>query len=164
VSPRRRIFTVGEANALLPHLREILNRIQELRQRVGEGSDQLKILEVIWGRKMADPANPDHENFRRHRRLIGSAVQEIENLVREEILALGVRFPQGGLEHGLLDFPTILEGRWVYLCWRPEEEEVVAWHELDGGFPGRKPLTPELARRMGRVEPGDAPDDHSPFP
>jgi hypothetical protein len=155
---RRRVFTVAEANALLPHLREVLGRIQELRGRVGEGSDQLKILEVIWGGKVAEPSNPDHEDFLRHRRVIGGAVQEIEILVREEILALGVRFPQGGLEHGLLDFPTILDGRWVYLCWRPEEDELLAWHELDAGFAGRKPLTPAVARRMGRVPGGDEVD------
>ena len=157
---RRRVFTVAEANALLPHLREVLERIQELRRRVGEGSDQLKILEVIWGGKVAEPSNPDHKEFLRHRRAIGGAVQEIEVLVREEILALGVRFPQGGLEHGLLDFPTILDGRWVYLCWRPEEDELLAWHELNAGFTGRKPLTPTVARRMGRVRGGDEVDGH----
>lgn len=159
---RRRVFTVGEANALLPHLREVLSRIGALRQRVGEGSDQLKILEVIWGGKVADPANPDHESFQRHRRLIGGAVEEIESLVREEILALGIRFPQGGLEHGLLDFPTILDGRWVYLCWRPSETEIEAWHEIDGGFEGRRNLTPEVARRMGRAESEGTPDDPDP--
>jgi hypothetical protein len=157
---RRRVFTVAEANALLPHLREVLGRIQELRRRVGEGSDQLKILEVLWGGKVAEPSNPDHEEFLRHRRAIGGAVQEIEVLVREEILGLGIRFPQGGLEHGLLDFPTILDGRWVYLCWRPEEHELQAWHELNAGFVGRKPLTPALARRMGRVRGGDEVDGH----
>ncbi len=161
---RRRVFTVAEANALLPHLREVLDRIQELRRKVGKGSDQLKILEVIWGGKVADPANPDHQDFRKHRKAIGGAVEEIERLVREEILALGVRFPQGGLEHGLLDFPTILDGRWVYLCWRPEEPELEAWHEVQDGFAGRKTLRPEVARRMGRVESGDPPDDHHQAP
>jgi hypothetical protein len=156
---RRRVFTVGEANALLPHLREVLSRIGELRQTVGDGSDQLKILEVIWGGKVSDPENPDHGSFQKYRRIIGGAVEQIETLVREEILALGVRFPQGGLEHGLLDFPTILDGRWVYLCWRPVEPEIEAWHEVEGGFEGRMPLTAEIARRMGRTESEDAPDD-----
>jgi hypothetical protein len=159
---RRRVFTVGEANALLPHLREILERIQELRGLVGERTDQLKILDVIWGREVAREENPDHDEFRDHRRAIGGAVEEIERLIREEILGLGVRFPQGGLEHGLLDFPTLLDGRWVYLCWRLGEREVTAWHEVDGGYAGRKPLTDELAERMGRSSSGEAPDDVSP--
>lgn len=154
---KRRVFTVGEANALLPHLREILSQIQALRSVVAERTDQLKILDVIWGRKVAVADNPDHGDFKRHRRVIGGAVEEIERLIREEILALGVRFPQGGLEHGLLDFPTLLDGRWVYLCWQEEEEEIQAWHELSGGYAGRQPLTPEVARRMGRGGSGAEP-------
>jgi len=146
---RRRVFSVGEANALLPHLREVLSQIQDLRGVVEERTDKLKVLDVIWGGSLTDPDNPDHRDFKRHRRAIGGAVEEIERLIREEILALGVRFPQGGVEHGLLDFPTRLDGRWVYLCWRADEPELQAWHELDGGFAGRRPLTPEVAGRMG---------------
>ncbi len=160
---RRRNFTVGEANALLPHLREVLGRIQELRGLVGGRTDQIKILDVIWGRGIQDPDNPDHEDFEAHRKAIGRAVREIERLIREEILDLGIRFPPGGLEHGLLDFPTKLDGRWIYLCWRLGDEELGAWREVADGFMGRKPLTPQLARRMGRVgsegSPKDAPDD-----
>jgi hypothetical protein len=146
---RRRVFRVGEANALLPHMREVLGRILELRGLVGERTDQLKILDVIWGRKVAEEDNPDHQTFRKHRKAIGGAVEEIERLIREEILALGVRFPPGGLEHGLLDFPSTLDGRPIYLCWQVEEPEIVAWHEVDGGFEGRKPLTRHLADRIG---------------
>ncbi len=161
---RRRIFTVGEANALLPHLREVLDKIQEFRSLVGERTDQLKILDVIWGRAVAEAENPDNREFRSHRRAIGGAVERIERLIREEILALGVRFPPGGLEHGLLDFPTVLDGRWVFLCWRLGEEELVAWHELGDGFAGRKPLTPELARRMGDCGEEGPPDGPHPIP
>ena len=155
---RRRNFTVGEANALLPHLREILTRIQECRDVVGDRTDQIKILDVIWGRGIQDPENPDHQDFEAHRKAIGGAVGEIERLIREEILALGVRFPPGGLDHGLLDFPSRLDGRWVYLCWRTGEEEICAWHEVAHGFAGRKPLTPQLAQRMGKKGPEDAAD------
>jgi hypothetical protein len=161
---RRRNFTVGEANALLPHLREVLARIQELRTAVGDRTDQIKILDVIWGRGVQDPENPDHEDFEGHRKAIGDAVGEIERLIREEILALGVRFPPGGLEYGLLDFPTRLEGRWVYLCWRLGEEELAAWHEVADGFGGRKPLTARIAKRMGQdggqEEPGASGRSH----
>jgi len=156
---RRRNFTVGEANALLPHLREVLGGIQGLRDEVGQHTDQIKILDVIWGRGIQDPDNPDHEAFRGHRKAIGKAVGEIERLIREEILGLGVRFPPGGLDHGLLDFPTRLDGRWVYLCWRLGETELSAWHEVADGFMGRKPLTLQLARRMGMAGSEDAPDE-----
>jgi hypothetical protein len=156
---RRCNFTVGEANSLLPHLREVLGGIQEFREVVGERTDQIKILDVIWGRAIQSPDNPDHGDFEAHRKVIGEAVGEIERLIREEILALGVRFPPGGLDHGLLDFPTKLDGRWVYLCWRLGEPELSAWHEVSDGFVGRKPLTPHLTLRMGRVGSEDAPDE-----
>lgn len=149
---RRRNFKVGEANALLPHLREVMEGIQTLRDGVGERTDQIKILDVIWGRGIQDEDNPDHEAFESHRKAIRQAVAEIERLIREEILGLGVRFPPGGLDHGLLDFPSRLDGRWVYLCWRMGEKELCAWHEVSHGFAGRKPLTPHLAQRMGSVE------------
>jgi hypothetical protein len=43
---------------------------------------------------------------------------------------------------GLIDFPAELQGRQVFLCWRPGEAEVGFWHEVDGGFAGRQPLDP----------------------
>jgi len=159
---KRRNFTVGEGNALLPHLREILSQIQARRDVVADHTDRLKILDVIWGRSVAEKGNPDHQDFKRHRRVIGGAVAEIERLIREEILALGVRFPQGGIEGGLLDFPTILDGRWVYLCWQESEPELLAWHELTGGYAGRLPLTEDLARRMGRKNSGGHPWETGP--
>ena len=56
------------------------------------------------------------------------------------------------LEHGLIDFPTTWEGRWVYLCWHRGEEMIEAWHEADAGFAGRQELTDEQGREMGREE------------
>jgi hypothetical protein len=41
---------------------------------------------------------------------------------------------------GLIDFPARRDGRLVYLCWRPDEDSVTHWHEVDSGFGGRKPL------------------------
>lgn len=161
---RRRIFTVAEANDLLPHLREVVRRVQSLWKQVADATDRLKILEVIWGVKVEEPHNPDHHEFRAYQRTIGTSVQEMERLIREEILARGVRFPQGGLEEGLLDFPTLLDGRLVYLCWRLGEPEILAWHEVHEGFRGRRPLTPEVASRMGLASPLDEQDGTGPNP
>ena len=155
---RRRVFTVGEVNALLPDLRETLIRIRELREVVEERNDKLKILDVIWGKEVASSDNPDHPEFRRHRRTIAGSVEEIERLIREEILDRGIRFPQGGLDHGLLDFPSRLDGRWVFLCWQMDEPQIQAWHEVEGGYAGRKPVTPDLKARLGRRGPSNPSD------
>ncbi len=42
------------------------------------------------------------------------------------------------IDLGLIDFPSIREGREVYLCWRIGEDRVGFWHDLDAGFNGRK--------------------------
>ena len=45
-----------------------------------------------------------------------------------------------GVEPGLVDFPSLREGREVYLCWREGEDQIDFWHEVDAGFAGRQPL------------------------
>lgn len=44
------------------------------------------------------------------------------------------------LERGLVDFPAVIDGREVYLCWHEGETEIAFWHDLDEGFTGRQPL------------------------
>ena len=57
----------------------------------------------------------------------------------DELRHLGVE-PKNGPE-GLVDFPAMIDGRPVYLCWKVGELEVLHWHDLDAGFRGRQPLT-----------------------
>jgi len=145
-----RTFTVAEAEALIPRLEETFRRIRGLRDEIERRMDQVQILDVLWADQVEVPANPDHREWIQHRDRVPEAVAEIEALVEEEILGLGVRFPQGGLEAGLVDFPTVFEGRVVYLCWRSGETRIMAWHEVEDGFAGRRPLTEDQSRRMGR--------------
>jgi hypothetical protein len=63
----------------------------------------------------------------------------------EELRHLGVE-PKNGPE-GLVDFPSLMDGRVVYLCWKLGEPEVLHWHELDAGFQGRQSLTAGSAGR-----------------
>ncbi len=145
----KRIFTVEEAEALLDTLRGVLARIDTLMLQVRERTDRLQVLDLLWGERVRDAANPDHGEFQELRGEAAAAVEGIEELIRDEILARGVRFPVGGIEHGLLDFPTTLDGRVVFLCWKVDEPRIEHWHEVDGGFAGRRPVTRDLARRMG---------------
>lgn len=154
-----RVFTVQEANELLPHLREVLEGIRDAREEARRHHEKLQVLDALWGEEVTEPDNPDHGAYVAHRRGISDATASIRATVESEIRARGIRFPAGGIEHGLLDFPTSYRGRWVYLCWRRGEEEVGHWHEVDEGFRGRHRLTEEQAAVMGRRDDRDELDD-----
>jgi hypothetical protein len=144
-----RIFSVEEANRLIGAMEAVIAEIERLQGQLERHDRELQILDALWGPKVLETENPDHGEFEKHRTGVDETVEEIEGLVRDEILARGVRFPTGGLEHGLLDFPTTLDGRVVYLCWKRGEPKVSHWHEINGGFAGRQPVTTEHAERMG---------------
>ena len=147
-------FTIAEANRLVPEMEDVMAGGELLRRQLEEHAQRLQILDALWGPKVLEEGNPDHAELLRHRAAIDSITKRIEDVVNDQILARGIRFPFGGLEHGLLDFPTTLDGRWVYLCWMRGEPTVTHWHEITGGFLGRRPVTPEDSRGMG-LEPLD---------
>ncbi len=74
----------------------------------------------------------------------------------EELRALGVE-PKSGPE-GLVDFPSLMDERVVFLCWKLGENEVTNWHELDAGFRGRQSLVAGTVSDAG----GAAKDDVQP--
>ena len=96
--------------------------------------------------------NPDHEEYAQHRHSLSEYGRAIEELIQQRLVDRGIRFPVGGLEHGLLDFPTTLDGRWVYLCWQSDEPEVAYWHEVSGGYAGRRRITAGQMQRLGRLD------------
>lgn len=155
----RKAFTVSEANSLIPALREVFRGIGYYKSRIRERGRKIEVLHLLWDGNVVNSANPDHEDFAAHRRAIAKDVGEIERLVREEIIGRGIRFPTGGIESGLVDFPTTYEGRWVYLCWQSGEPELLYWHETDTGFPGRRRLTDKQREAMGVADDSGNVDD-----
>lgn len=145
----RHAFTVDQANALLPHIRATYRRIQAGREAARRRVDKIAVLHALWGDAVRDPANHDYEELQAHERALERIGRAIERLVRDRLTDRGLRLPSGGLDHGLIDFPTTLDGRWVYLCWHAGEESVGYWHETSSGFAGRQPITAELVDRLG---------------
>jgi hypothetical protein len=155
----RRVFTVREVDELIPRLEEVLATVRHHLDQLQAVGEKLQLLDVLWGKRVQDRGNPDHTEWTGHRARAEQESRRIEEIVQREVVERGIRFPQGGLEHGLMDFPTVYRGRWVYLCWRAGEPRLVAWHELTGGFQGRKVLTPEQAAAMGEGRGEALPDD-----
>ncbi len=122
-----KLFTLEEANALLPTLREVLDEAVLHRDALREKAPHMEpILRAAIGNG-GGRAGSEYS-------------LEAYNLYRavERIRELGVVLKD--LDMGLLDFPHEREGRVVFLCWHPPEERVEYWHEIEAGYPGRQPL------------------------
>jgi hypothetical protein len=129
-----KLFTLDEAEALLPKARDELLAMQGCKRQI----DALREgLQGVAGRATGNGHVHDEDAIAEQRRRAEALVQQLnERLAR--LNGWGVELK--GLDEGLLDFPSEREGRVVYLCWRLGEERIAWWHELDSGFASRQPL------------------------
>ena len=119
-----RFFTIDEANALLPDLRDRLQRIKAARQTVLDHATPVRDrAEMNGGGKQGAELFDAMRTLR----------DEVQRLSEEGIVLRDA-------DSGLIDFPSQKEGRLIYLCWTPDEDRIGFWHEVDTGFGGRKPL------------------------
>jgi hypothetical protein len=121
-----RHFTQEEANALLPQLTALLTQLREAK-------DELTDAEAHEALAEAAPANGGGEEGRQ----VGVAFLEVRRML-ETVERAGIVLRD--IDRGLVDFPALMDGREVYLCWELGEDEVAYWHDLEGGFGGREPL------------------------
>ena len=124
-----KLFTVAEANSLLPSVRPIVKSIQRSHQR-------LQAYQTIAKRAAegAEEGGGGSAHGQRYARLLiglSSRAAELESL--------GIQLKD--YAHGLIDFPSMRDGRVVLLCWKADEgDQVEWWHDVEAGFAGRQPL------------------------
>ena len=128
-----RYFTLDQANELLPELRNLLTRIQEIRRLTLERQEEIEALGEKAGGNGHSPMDELHEHYRSVERLS----QDLKNQI-EEVQALGCEIKD--LDRGLVDFRSWRHGQEVYLCWMLGEGEIAYWHDLQAGFGGRMPI------------------------
>jgi hypothetical protein len=119
-----RLYSLEEANAELPDLRERLPRLRVARDGLIVASERIKEAVASDGGGVAEAGWFTHQQ---------TLKAELEHLAERGIL---LRDP----EIGLIDFPAERGGRPVYLCWRLGEDQVAWYHEANAGFGSRKPL------------------------
>jgi hypothetical protein len=126
-----KLYTVEEARALVPRLRELLRTIQATRRELDEENRALQEMSP------AMRGNGHAPEAARREAHVNELARSLRNHIAE-ISALDIEVKD--LDTGLVDFLSERDGRIIYLCWRMDEPTVSFWHELDGGFRGRQPL------------------------
>jgi hypothetical protein len=131
-----RLFSLREANALVPTLHQQFGKARALRERIGklqkelhEAGSPLDTARVEVDRS----ASPMVQGLQRRAAML---VAELIELLRG-VSELGVEVKAA---EGLCDFRSRHAGRVVYLCWKFGEEGVTTFHELDAGYSGRRPI------------------------
>jgi hypothetical protein len=134
-------FTLDEAQAMLPVVESLLNRTMEARQAARELQEELSEL----GRRifLSGGMFIDIASVQKRRLALEALVQRAKDSL-EEIDAIGVQVKD--LDSGLLDFPCLLEGETVLLCWKKGEERIGFWHRMEDGFRGRQPIDARFGR------------------
>jgi hypothetical protein len=124
-----KLFSVDEANALLPGVRRIVAAISRSHGRVAASQEGSRL--AAEGAKSGGGSMPGGAEYVRALLRLAESVGELETL--------GVQLKD--YERGLIDFPAMRDGRVVLLCWQlGEGERIEWWHDLDAGFAGRQPL------------------------
>lgn len=119
-------YTREEAQALVPQLRQWLKRLNELRAEMERSDKRLASLMHPGNDLGGDLVNKWIRTLTEMQQLLGE-FQRRDIQIKD-------------LERGLLDFPAIIGGKEVFLCWEQDEDAVEFWHDLDTGYSGRERL------------------------
>ena len=125
--PRAPLHRRGGERACCRRLERLLRRLREARDRLTDAEAHELLADRRAGqRRRRSPAARSARRSSRSARLLGE-IQDRGIVVRD-------------IDRGLIDFPAILDGREVYLCWELDEDGIGFWHDLESGFGGRQPL------------------------
>lgn len=130
MSLKLRYFSLDEANALLAEIKPLLEKALELKV-------QIEVKVDGWRR--------NHKKMKPSEQALMQAQVDFLTSQLESVLGniAVVGCVPKDLDMGLIDFPTRIDGKEGYLCWKWGEEEIRYWHGLTEGYRGRKPLKQE---------------------
>jgi hypothetical protein len=129
------LFTVDHANRTLPLVRRI---VEDVVRSHGRWQEAIIELDLLVPGVRADSPDPRATALEREIQSIARDIDQFQG----ELDALGIQLKDRRI--GLIDFPSEMDGRRVLLCWRLGEPSVQYWHDEQGGYAGRRPLSPTL--------------------
>jgi len=119
-------YTRDEAEALLPQLRAWLAELNRLRMEVERYDKRL-------GGLNTEGQDTGGETVNNWIRALAGMQKVLAEFQRREIFIKD-------LSRGLVDFPALIGGKEVFLCWESDEDKVEFWHDLETGYGGRERL------------------------
>lgn len=134
-------FTLDEAHALLPVLESLLRQAMAGKEKVAEFEREFQEVQArvfLTGGALLDVHALSLRKAEQEK-----AIQHVKDAVTE-IHATGVQIKD--LDIGLLDFPCVVDGETILLCWKMGEKCITHWHGLEEGFKGRKPIDDRIAK------------------
>lgn len=146
--PMSRFYDIDAANAAIPELDGIVGILREQRAELVRLRDEVLAAgsggatsptPVTAPTATGEAQSPNDLRLIRLR-MQGLIDQMAAGVARIDALGLTLR----DIERGLVDFPALVSGRQVWLCWRHGDSSIGWWHDLEAGFDGRRPLA-ELA-------------------
>jgi len=126
-TPRRRHFTLDQANRALVLIRRVVGDIIIEYQQ---------LLDFSEAAEAAAAAGKTAQIEDCHDKVV-DAVDRLQ-ICLEELSDIGVELRDWGL--GVVDFPAIAGGREIYFCWQFGEPRVLYWHEVNAGDAGRQSI------------------------
>ena len=141
ITMSNRTFTLSEAQSLLPVLESLLRTAIDGKQLIDVVDAEFE--EITHNVFMAGGMNLNIVRLARRKAEREKATQRVKDALAE-IDAIGVQVKD--LDIGLLDFPCMVDGRTVLLCWKLGEKGITHWHTTSEGFAGRKPIDEKIAR------------------
>ncbi len=143
-------FTIEQANAALPLVRAIVSDLVHLSQEVTERRQRVSYL---LNNRVRNENDPYWQELAAMEASLEEDAMQLRGYV-DELRQLGIE-PKSAVD-GIVDFPSRLDGRDIYLCWKLGEPEVLHWHEINGGFQGRRPLTVDAGTSSDLFSSGDS--------
>ena len=128
-------FDRNEAEELLPTLTPWLKEARDEKQKID--AYKMDLTEAASRIMILGGTFPPFAELLRKKSEHDAAAARLAEIV-EQIQETGCLVKD--LDVGLVDFPSLLDGEEIYLCWKLGEERVAFWHGIEEGFAGRKPL------------------------
>ncbi len=132
-----KVFTLAEANSLLPHVTQLLVELRAMMQRIVAQETAIDVEELSGAQSDGTFSPAAKQRMAQLMQALDAEVEAFQAALKI-FNELGCHLKD--LEQGLVDFYSMRDGELVFLCWKEGEERVRFWHRAEDGYNGRQPL------------------------